>query len=198
MINRFHSAKLPWSHDYPLANHIATNKSSAKCAMPLFSRLCPSFGYLRKIFLPGGLKYSLFITNSWHCSQAKRSLICNTCKWNCLLLDIPPSPTPAPTPRTRNNIAPYLGKDATKTVPARLLFRQLQLPVLSNSCQAQLYLCHLKTASRGGPLVIGYLNCANDCHANNCVDNFNWYKLSTIWGITDTMCQGSLQWLPSA
>ncbi len=30
MNNRFHSeAKLPWSYDYPLANHIATNKSSA-------------------------------------------------------------------------------------------------------------------------------------------------------------------------
>ena len=28
--NRFHSeAKLPWSNDYPLANHIATNKSCA-------------------------------------------------------------------------------------------------------------------------------------------------------------------------
>ncbi len=60
MNNRFHSeAKLPWSYDYPLANHIATNKSSANREMPLFSRLYPSFGYLRKIFPPRGLKYSL-------------------------------------------------------------------------------------------------------------------------------------------
>ncbi len=60
MNNRFHSeAKLPWSYDYPLANHIATNKSSANREMPLFSRLYLSFGYLRKIFPPRGLKYSL-------------------------------------------------------------------------------------------------------------------------------------------
>ena len=40
MNNRFHSeAKLPRSYDYPLANHIATNKSSANHEMPLFSRL---------------------------------------------------------------------------------------------------------------------------------------------------------------
>ncbi len=40
MNNRFHSeAKLPWSYDYPLANHLATNKSSANREMPLFSRL---------------------------------------------------------------------------------------------------------------------------------------------------------------
>ncbi len=61
--NRFHSeAKLPWSCDYPLANHIVTNKSSANHEMPLFLRLNLSFGYLRKIFLPSGLKYSLFPT----------------------------------------------------------------------------------------------------------------------------------------
>ncbi len=37
MNNCFHSeAKLPWSYDYPLANHIATNKSSANREMPLF------------------------------------------------------------------------------------------------------------------------------------------------------------------
>ncbi len=60
MNNRFHiEAKLPWSYDYPLANHIATNKSSANREVPLFSRLCPSFGCLRKIFPPRGLKYSL-------------------------------------------------------------------------------------------------------------------------------------------
>ncbi len=60
MNNRFHSeAKLPWSYDYPLANHIATNKSSANREMSLFSRLYPSFGYLWKIFPPRGLKYSL-------------------------------------------------------------------------------------------------------------------------------------------
>ncbi len=57
MNNRFHSeAKVPWSYDYPLANHIATNKSSANGEMPLFPRLYPSFGYLRKIFAPRGLK----------------------------------------------------------------------------------------------------------------------------------------------
>ncbi len=62
MNNRFHSeAKLPWSHDYPLANHIATNKSSTNREMPLFLRLYPSFGYLRKIFTPRGLKYSPFV-----------------------------------------------------------------------------------------------------------------------------------------
>ncbi len=60
MNNRFHSeAKLPWSYDYPLANHIATNKSSANRERPLFTRLYPSFMYLRKIFPPRGLKYSL-------------------------------------------------------------------------------------------------------------------------------------------
>ena len=60
MNNRFHSeAKLPWSYDYPLANHIATNKSSANREMPLFSHLYPSFMYLRNIFPPRGLKYSL-------------------------------------------------------------------------------------------------------------------------------------------
>ncbi len=61
MNNRFHSeAKLPWSYDYPLANHIGTNKSSANREMPLLSRLYTSFGHLRKIFPPRGLKYSLF------------------------------------------------------------------------------------------------------------------------------------------
>ncbi len=60
MINRFHlEARLPWSYDYPLANHIATNKGSANREMPLVSRLYPSFGYLLKIFPPRGLKYSL-------------------------------------------------------------------------------------------------------------------------------------------
>ncbi len=63
MNNRFLSeAKLPWSYDYPLANHIATNESSANREMPLFSRLYPSFGYLRKIFPPSGLEYFLFIS----------------------------------------------------------------------------------------------------------------------------------------
>ncbi len=63
MNNRFHSeAKLPWSYDYPLANHIATNKSFANREMPLFSHLYPSLGYLRKIFLPRSLKYSLLCT----------------------------------------------------------------------------------------------------------------------------------------
>ena len=52
--NRFHSeAKLPWSYDHPLANHIATNKSSANREMPLFCRLCPCFGCPRKIFRQG-------------------------------------------------------------------------------------------------------------------------------------------------
>ncbi len=60
MNNRFNSeAKLPWSYDYPSANYIATNKSSANREMPLFSRLYPSFGYLRKIVQPRCLKYSL-------------------------------------------------------------------------------------------------------------------------------------------
>ncbi len=55
--NRFHSeAKQPWPYDYPLANHIATNKSSANRDMTLFLRLYPSFGYLRKSFPPGGIK----------------------------------------------------------------------------------------------------------------------------------------------
>ncbi len=64
MNNRFHlEAKLPWSYDYPLVNHIATNKSSAIYReMPLFSRLYPSFGYIRKFFPPRGLKYSLLIS----------------------------------------------------------------------------------------------------------------------------------------
>ncbi len=62
MNNRFHSeAKLPWSYDYSLANHIATNKNSTNREMPLFSRFYPSFRYLRKIFPPRVLKYSLFI-----------------------------------------------------------------------------------------------------------------------------------------
>ncbi len=61
MNNRFHSeAKLPWSYEYPLANHFAANKNSANREKPLFLRLCPSFGYLWKIFPPRGLKYSLF------------------------------------------------------------------------------------------------------------------------------------------
>ncbi len=64
MNNRIHSeAKQPWSYDYPLANHIAANKSSANREMPLFSRLYPSFGYFRKIFPPRGLKYSLLYMN---------------------------------------------------------------------------------------------------------------------------------------
>ncbi len=63
MNNRFHSeAKLPRSYDYPLANHIATNKSSANHEVPLLSRLYPSFGYFWKIFPPRGLKYSLLST----------------------------------------------------------------------------------------------------------------------------------------
>ncbi len=62
MNNRFHSeAKLPWSYDYPLANHITTYKSSTYREMPLFSRLYPPFGYLRKIFPPRGLKFSLLL-----------------------------------------------------------------------------------------------------------------------------------------
>ncbi len=40
MNNRFHSEdKLPWSYDYPLANHIATNKSYANREMPVFAPL---------------------------------------------------------------------------------------------------------------------------------------------------------------
>ncbi len=61
MNNRFDSeAKLPWSYDYPLANHIATNKSCLKSAnreMPLISHLYPSFGYLRK-FSPGKTEFT--------------------------------------------------------------------------------------------------------------------------------------------
>ncbi len=38
--NWFHSeAKLPWSYDYPLANHIVTNKISANREMPLLAPL---------------------------------------------------------------------------------------------------------------------------------------------------------------
>ncbi len=55
---------IPWSHDYPLANPIATNKGSTNHEMPLFSRLYPSFGYLRKIFPPRVLKYSLLLVQS--------------------------------------------------------------------------------------------------------------------------------------
>ncbi len=56
MNNRFHSeAKIPWSYDYPLGNHIATYKSSTDREVPLFSRLYPFFRYLRKIFPPKGL-----------------------------------------------------------------------------------------------------------------------------------------------
>ncbi len=66
MDNRFHSeAKLPWLYDYPLANHIATYKSSTNREMSLFSRIYPSFGYLRKIFQPIGLRYSLFKHSLW-------------------------------------------------------------------------------------------------------------------------------------
>ncbi len=60
MNNRFHSeAKLPWSYDYPLANQIAKNKSSANREMPLFSPL-PFFRVSSEIFPPRALKYSLF------------------------------------------------------------------------------------------------------------------------------------------
>ncbi len=46
MNNRFHlEAKLPWSYDYPLANHIAKYKSSDNPEVSLFSRLYPSFEY---------------------------------------------------------------------------------------------------------------------------------------------------------
>ncbi len=62
MTNRFHSeAKLPWSYDYPLANHIATNKSSANREMPLFSAftlLSCIFGKFSRQLR--GLKYFLF------------------------------------------------------------------------------------------------------------------------------------------
>ena len=62
MNNLFHSdAKLPSSYDYPLTNDIATNQSSTNHEMPLFSRLYSSLGYLRKIFLPRSLKYSLLM-----------------------------------------------------------------------------------------------------------------------------------------
>ncbi len=80
MNNRFHSeAKLPWSYDYPLANHIATNKSSTNRLMPLFSRLYPSFGYLRKIFPPRGLKYSLLYgkrERNWRYFGSQRESTC--------------------------------------------------------------------------------------------------------------------------
>ena len=60
MNNRLYSqAKLHWSYGYLLANHIATNKSSAAREIPLFPRLYPSFGYRWKIFPPMGLKYSV-------------------------------------------------------------------------------------------------------------------------------------------
>ena len=64
----FHSeAKLPWSYDYHLANHIATYKSSANRVVPLFSHLHFSFGYVRKIFPSRGLKYSVLhlIIKAW-------------------------------------------------------------------------------------------------------------------------------------
>ncbi len=55
--HRFHSkAKLPWSYDYPLANHIAINKSSANHEMPLFSRLYRSLWYLSENFAAKGFK----------------------------------------------------------------------------------------------------------------------------------------------
>ncbi len=60
--------------------------------MPLFSRLYPSFGYLRKIFPPRGLKYSLlwyqpeiifFIAGTNCCFEAER--------WQDITVDIPSS-----------------------------------------------------------------------------------------------------------
>ncbi len=75
-MNRFHSeAELVWSYICPLANHITTNKTSANREMQLFSRLYPSFGYLRKIFPPRGSKYSLFTTD-FHTASGV-SLICS-------------------------------------------------------------------------------------------------------------------------
>ena len=63
MNNQFHSeAKLSWSYDYPLANHIARNKSSANREMSLFSRLYLSFGYLWKVFPPRGFKCTPYYT----------------------------------------------------------------------------------------------------------------------------------------
>ena len=54
MNNRFHSeAELPWSYDYPLANHIATYKSSAHRDVPLFSRHYLFSGIFGKFSRPG-------------------------------------------------------------------------------------------------------------------------------------------------
>ncbi len=61
--------KLPWSDNYPLANHIARCKGSANREVSLFSHLNPSFGYLRKIFPPRGLKYSLLVLHLHTCAQ---------------------------------------------------------------------------------------------------------------------------------
>ncbi len=77
--NRFHlEANLPWSYDYPLANHIPMYKSSAKREVPLSSRHYPSFGYLRKIFLPRGLKYSLCPQNKMPQYISEDVSVCST------------------------------------------------------------------------------------------------------------------------
>ncbi len=53
MNNRFHSeAKLSWSYDCPLANHIVTNKSSANREIPVLAPLHFFQDNLRKIIPP--------------------------------------------------------------------------------------------------------------------------------------------------
>ena len=57
MNNRFHSeAKLPWSYDYPLANHNATNKSPANREMSLFFAPLPLFRVSSENFPAKGFK----------------------------------------------------------------------------------------------------------------------------------------------
>ncbi len=64
--NRFHmEAKLPWSYDYRLGNHIVTNKSSANREMSLVSCLYPSFWASSENFPAKGFKI-LPITCSAH------------------------------------------------------------------------------------------------------------------------------------
>ncbi len=53
---RFHSeAKLPWSYDYPLANHIVINNSAANREVPVFVAL-PFFRVSLENFPEKGFK----------------------------------------------------------------------------------------------------------------------------------------------
>ncbi len=89
MNNWFHSEpKLPRSYDYPLANHIATNKSSDNPEMPLVSRLLSFFIIITAkcdeidFQSDAMLLYGLLLT----------ALSCNFSYWN-LNFSVPKTPT---------------------------------------------------------------------------------------------------------